>query len=138
MSPRIISASSLVCASPGCERKLIDHRDRIHDFTPLESDLDQLPRREYLAYRNDQRSRKPSVDPCWAIATRMAVGVTQQEVADDIGVHASLLCRWENGQTVPGSPGRARRWLWTIRSLEDTMTDQQRRKRDELFAQLRS
>jgi transcriptional regulator with XRE-family HTH domain len=35
-------------------------------------------------------------------AARIAAGLTQQALADRLGVHQPLIVRWERGQTSPG------------------------------------
>ena len=129
-----LSVDTLVCSLPGCERRLHDHRNSGHDFKAAEADLDRLPKSQYVRYLDIVRDRIPQIDPNWARETRIAAGLTQLDVADELGVHASLLCRWEKGYTRPISIGRANRWLWTIQSLDDGLTDERRRKRDDLLA----
>jgi DNA-binding transcriptional regulator YiaG len=52
-----------------------------------------------LTERVKQARRLPP--PTVARAIRDAVGVSQQEVADELGVHRVSVARWETGSRVP-------------------------------------
>jgi transcriptional regulator with XRE-family HTH domain len=54
------------------------------------------------------RRRREAPDPEWARMLRQRAGVTQQEVADLLGVTAPEVSRWENGQRRPGGTVRDR------------------------------
>jgi transcriptional regulator with XRE-family HTH domain len=56
-----------------------------------------------------------------AAAIRVAAGVTQQRLADEIGVHRVTLARWETEATkTPRGAGR-QRWLTAVRELRDAL-----------------
>ena len=84
MSRETANAHVLICVEDGCERRLYEHHGRNQTFKPVESDLDRLSKSEYLKYLQSQRERDPQVDPVFALATRQAAGLTQQEVADGV------------------------------------------------------
>lgn len=43
----------------------------------------------------------PTFDPARMAALRRCLGVSRQQLAEHLGLHATTLARWENGQAVP-------------------------------------
>lgn len=63
-----------------------------------------------------RRRRLPS--PALARAVRVAAGVTQQRLADEVGVHRMTVARWETGERHPRG-AMAARWAEVLDSLRE-------------------
>ncbi len=59
------------------------------------------------ALLDEIRTRRLPPDPPLARAIRIAAGVTQQRLADELGVHWTTVARWERGERHPRPQLRA-------------------------------
>lgn len=57
---------------------------------------------------DEVRAARRLPPPAMARAIRVAAGVTQQRVADELDVHVVTVARWENGSRHPRGDVRAR------------------------------
>lgn len=53
-------------------------------------------------YRRRAKTRKALADPKMRRWLRLKAGLTQQQVADVVGVHRMTVARWETGERHPG------------------------------------
>lgn len=71
-----------------------------------------------MSLLNDVRARGALPTPALRRAIREAAGVSQGQIAREVGVHRMTVCRWESGTSKPTGP-HLHAYVAVLRDLQD-------------------